>query len=84
MLEIRLRVLDVRERDTDPPSFLWIVEGFREILVHATTVERVERDLVGALEDHLKRLMDHEATRLQLDDYPTVRTIRLRLNPETC
>ena len=83
MLEIRLRVLDMRERETDPPSFIGIVEGFPQILVHATTVEQVERDLVNAFEEHLRRLMDYEATRLQLDDFPTVGVVRLRLHPGT-
>ena len=79
MLEIRLRILDVRERETDPPSFLGIAEGFPEILVHATTVEQVERDLVNALEQHLRRLMNLEATRLQLDDFPAVRVVTVFL-----
>ena len=81
MLEIRLRILDVREREADPPSFLGVVEGFPEILVCSTNVAQVERDLVNALEGHLSRLMDHEATRIQLDDFPTVRVARLRLQP---
>ncbi len=81
MFEIRLRVLDVRERDTDPPSFLGVAEGFPQVLVHATTVEQAEKDLVNALEEHLNRQMDHEATLLQLDDFPTVRVSRLRLSP---
>lgn len=81
MFEIRLRILDVRERETDPPSFLGIVEGFPEILVHATTVEQAERHLVNALEGHLARLMNLEATRLQLDDFQTVRVSRLWLGP---
>lgn len=80
MLEIRLRILNVRERDTDPNSFLGIVEGFPEVLVHATTVEQAEKDLLNGLEEYLGRLMDHEATRLQLDDFPTVRVIRLHLS----
>ena len=79
MLEIRLRILDVREHETNPPSFLGIVEGFPGILVHATSVEQTERGLVNALEEHLKQLMDQEATRIQLDDFPTVRVVRLRL-----
>ena len=79
MFEFRLRILDARERDTDPFSFLGIVEGFPEILVHARTVEQAERDLVNALEEHLRVLMDREATRLQLDDYPTVRSGKLYL-----
>lgn len=81
MLEIRLRILDVRERTTDPPSFLGIVEGFPHVLVHATTIELAERNLVNALEEHLRRLMDNEATRIQLDDYPTVHVTSLRLSP---
>lgn len=81
MFEIRLRILDVRERETDPNSFLGIAEGFPEILVHATTVEQVEKELVNALEGHFNRLMDLEATRLELDDYPTVSELRLHLGP---
>ena len=81
MFEFRLRILDVRERDTDPFSFLGIVEGFPEILVHATTVEQAERDIVNALEDHLRRLMDHEATRIDWDDFPTVRSLRVYVSP---
>ena len=79
MFEFRLRILDARERDTDPPSFLGIVEGFPEILVHARTVEQAERDLVNALEEHLRRLMDYESTRIQLDDFLTMRAVRLHL-----
>lgn len=80
MFEFRLRILDVREQDTGLPSFLGVVEGFPEILVHATTVGQAERDLVNALEEHLMRLMDLEATRLELDDFPTVRVARLCLS----
>ena len=80
MFEFRLRILDARERDTDPFSFLGIVEGFPEILVHARTIEQAERDLVNMLEAHLRALMDQEATRLELDDFPSVRITRLRLN----
>lgn len=70
MFEFRLRILEVRERDSDPPSFLGIVEGFPEILVHAMTAEQAERDLVNALSDHLKGLQDSEPTHLQHDDFP--------------
>ena len=72
-------LLDVRERETDPTSFLGIVEGFPQILTCSTSVEQTERDLVNALEEHLRRLMDHEATRIQLDDSPTVQFVRLHL-----
>ena len=57
MFEFRLRILDVRERDTDPPSFLGIVEGFPEVLVHATSPVQTERELVDALSAHLSGLM---------------------------
>ena len=77
MFEFRLRILDVRERDTDPPSFLGVVEGFPEVLVHAASPGQAERDLVNALNEHLTRLMDYEATRIEWDDFPTVRSARL-------
>jgi hypothetical protein len=79
MSEFRLRILDVRERETDPPSFLGIVEGFPEVLVHATSPEQAEKDLANALGDHLRRLQDLEATRIDWDDLPTVRLTRLHL-----
>ena len=83
MFEFRLRILDVRERDTDPPSFLGIVEGFPEVLVHATSSQQAEGDLTRALIDHLERLQDREATRIDWDDFPTVRSMRLHLGPLT-
>ncbi len=58
------------------------MEGFPAVLVHATTVDQAERDLVNALIEHLKRLQDREATRLQLDDFPTVHSVRLYLGQE--
>jgi len=48
---------------------------------HSTSVGQAERDLVNALGVHLTRLMDHESTPLQLDDFPTVRALRLRVCP---
>jgi hypothetical protein len=79
MFEFRLRVLDVRERVTDPPSFLGIVEGVPQILVHSTSPSQAERDLTNALAEHLERLQDREATRIDWDDFPTVRSARLYL-----
>ena len=79
MFEFRLRILDVRESDMDPPSFLGIVEGLPQILAHATSPGQVEAELTRALIDHLKRLQDHEATRIDWDDFPTVRIARLCL-----
>ena len=81
MFEFRLRILDVRERYTDPPSFLGIVEGFPEVLVHATSRDQTEKDLVNALCEHLKGLQDREATRIDWDDFPTVKVVRLCLGP---
>jgi hypothetical protein len=80
MFEFRLRILDAREKDTDPNTFLGIVEGFPEILVHATSAGQAEADLTRALIGHLERLHDREATRLDLDDFPTVRVVRLYLS----
>jgi hypothetical protein len=67
----------VREHDTDPPSFLGIVEGFPQIMTHSTSVERAEFDLTNALVNHLERLQDRESTRIEWDDFPTVRTLRV-------
>jgi len=71
----------VREREDDRPSFLGIVEGFPEVLVHATSPGQAVRYLVNALAEHLTRLQDHEATRIDLDDFPTVSVVRLYLGP---
>jgi predicted RNase H-like HicB family nuclease len=79
MFEFRLRILDVRERETDPPSFLGIVEGFPQVLVHANSAEEAERDLVSALSEYLEHIQDREATRIDWDDYPTVRVTRFCL-----
>ncbi|HTT45056.1 MAG TPA: hypothetical protein VMH38_03445 [Thermoplasmata archaeon] len=79
MFEFRLRILDVRERDTDPPSFLGIVEGFPQIMTHSTSVAQAKTDLTNALTEHLKRLQDLEATRIDWDDFPTVSASRLHL-----
>ena len=81
MFEFRLRIVDVRERDTDPPSHIGIVEGSPDVLVHATTVVQAERGLGSALSEHLKPLQDHDATRIEWDAYPTIRTLRLCLSP---
>jgi hypothetical protein len=76
MFEFRLRILDVGEA-----SFLGIVEGFPDIVTHSTSVEQARTDLANALIDYLHRLQSPEATRLELDDFPTVRTVRLQLAP---
>lgn len=81
MFEFRLRILDVRERPGAAPSFLGIVEGVPAILVHAVSVEQAELDLTNALCAYLDGLMDSEATRLELDDFPTVRLVRCYVRP---
>ncbi|MHB8352216.1 MAG: hypothetical protein ACYDFT_05985 [Thermoplasmata archaeon] len=81
MFEVRLSVLDVRERETAPPSFLGIVEGFPSVMAHAASADACEAAVVDALEDFLRRLQDDDATRLQLDEFPTVRVVRLRIGP---
>jgi hypothetical protein len=77
VFEFRLRILDVRGNQNDPPSFLGIVEGFPGVLVHAASVQTAERDLFRALITHLEGLQDLETTRLQLDEFPTIRSARL-------
>ena len=81
MFEFRLRILDVRERETDPFSYLGIVDGFPDVLVHNTSVARTELDLVNALGEHLKRLQDRETTRIDWDDFPTARSVSLYVGP---
>jgi hypothetical protein len=81
MFEFRLRILDVRDHDTDPPSFLGIVEGFPDVLVHATSTGQAEADLMRALVEHLTRMLNRDATRIDWDDFPTVRAVRLYLRP---
>jgi hypothetical protein len=77
MFEFRLRILDVREHETDPFSYLGIVEGFPDILAHSTSVGQVEKDLMNAIAEHLKRLRADEATRIDWDEFPTARVVRL-------
>ena len=79
MFEFRLRVLDA-----GGGSFLGIVEGFPELLVHATCAADAEADLIRGLISRLEGLQDLEGTRLQLDDFPTIRVIRLFLLPSSC
>jgi hypothetical protein len=82
MFEFRLRILDAREREDDPPSFLGIVEGFPQILVHAATIEEAEMGLANALTEHLKRLQDNEATRIDWDEFPTAWKASIYLGPQ--
>jgi hypothetical protein len=79
MFEFRLRILDVRERESDPPSFLGIVEGFPQILVHAATAAGAERDLLASLCDYFTRIQNREATRIDWDEFTTVRLTRIPL-----
>jgi predicted RNase H-like HicB family nuclease len=83
MFEFRLRILDVRERETDPPSFLGIVEGFPRVMAHAASPADAEADLMRALDDYLSRLQDRDSTRIDWDEFPTVRLVRIRMVPRT-
>ena len=58
------------------------MEGFPEVLVHAYSAQEAEADVTRALIDHLQRLQDHEATRLELDDFPTVKVVKLYVSPQ--
>ncbi len=53
------------------------IEGLPRIPTYSPSIDQAERDLVNALEGHLRGLMDQEATRLQLDEFPTMSTLRL-------
>jgi len=70
----RLRILDVGRG-----SYLGIVEGFPQILAHAESAGECEAQVTQILVAYLEGLKDEEATRIQLDDFPTVRTGRLHL-----
>jgi hypothetical protein len=74
VFEIRLRILAY-----GPNRFLGIAEGFPDILTFSSTSEEAEIDLANAVIDHLRRSMNSDRTRLDWDDRPVVRTIRLRL-----
>jgi hypothetical protein len=82
MFEFRLRILDVREREIDPASFLGIVEGFPQVMAHATSTSDAERELFASLGDYLTRIQDREATRIDWDEFPTVQVVRLYLGQD--
>ena len=69
----------MREGDTNTASLLGVVERFWGILLHATAVGQAERGLVNTSEEHLRQLMDPEATGLQRETFPTDRRARVRL-----
>ena len=79
MFEIRPRVLDARDHGPGLGSFLGVAERFPHVLVHTTTAERPEKNLVNAPVESFRRSMVLEATRMLLSDIPTVRVVRLRL-----
>jgi hypothetical protein len=79
MFEFRLRILDARDHDTEPLSYLGLVEGLPEILVQNATPDATEADLVAALGRFLDQLRRPDETRIEFDDFPTIRTVRLRL-----
>lgn len=54
----------------------------RNHLVQAVTFAQAERDLVNVMSEYLRRHMNHEAKRLELDNLPTVRVARLLARDE--
>jgi hypothetical protein len=76
MFELRLRILEAGRN-----SYLGIVEGFPGVLVHAGSASDAEQDLLRAVASLFERLQDPTSTRLELDDFPTVREVRLFLCP---
>jgi hypothetical protein len=76
MFEFRLRILEA-----GADSYLGLVEGFPQVLVHSTSASGAEAEVVRALVDFLERQKDQESTRLQLDDFPTVRVLKLTISP---
>jgi hypothetical protein len=74
MFAFRLRILEV-----GPDSYLGIVERFPMIMAHAESAVKCGAQLTSLLASYLEGLRDEEATRIQLDDFPTVRVARLEL-----
>jgi hypothetical protein len=74
MFEFRIRVLDVA-----PNGYLALVEGLPVLLAHGETAGQAEAEAVHLLEALLRRLLDLDATRIERDDFPTVRVTRLFL-----
>jgi len=72
MFAFRLRILKAGE-----DSYLGLVEGFPEILIHSVSAAGAEADLVRGLIDYLERLQDRETTRIDWDEFPTMRVVRL-------
>jgi hypothetical protein len=70
----QLRVLDV-----GPQSYLGIVEGFPMIMAHAESAGECDAQLTRMLVAYLEGLRDEEATRIEVDDLPTVRIAHLTL-----
>jgi hypothetical protein len=70
----RLRVLDV-----GGGSYLGIVEGFPMIMAQSESAGGCEAELTRLLVAYLDGLRDEDATRIQLDDFPTVRMATLYL-----
>lgn len=76
MFEFRLRILE-----EGPNSFIGVVDEFPDFLVHGTSINEVEQDLVNVLIPQLRRLLNYEPVRYGLDELPTVRIVQLHLFP---
>ena len=75
MFEFRLRILEV-----SPGEYAGVVDGFPDFFVTGSSMPQVERELVVVLVEQVRRLLNYRPAPYGLDEYPTVRRIRLRLS----
>jgi hypothetical protein len=72
MFEFRARILQA-----GPNSFLGLIDGFPQILTESPTVVVAQIDVLNALGECLASMAESPAVRVEHDDYPTVRILRL-------
>jgi hypothetical protein len=75
MFEFRLRILEV-----SPGQYAGIVDGFPDFLVTGTSIGQTERELIEVLIGQLQRLLNYDRHRFWLDEFPTVRFLRVTLS----
>ena len=76
MFEFRLRILEVGHGE-----YAGVVDGFPDFLVMGNSVAQVERELVVVLVEQIRRLLNYRPIPYGLDEFPTVRRVRLSLSP---
>jgi hypothetical protein len=77
MFEFRLRILEV-----GPGQYAGIVDGFPDFLVTGTSITQTERDLVAVLIGQVQQLPHYDRHRFWLDEFPTVRVVRVFLRTQ--